>query len=71
MRGTGASPDLVPYALFQDSARTMAWGNLAGTNTVAGIGSGNAVTVSVHGRVLSAAFTPDTYLDTVTVTVVY
>ena len=69
--------DTVSYQLYQNAALTTVWGNTAGTNTVAGTGTGAAQTaVSVYGKVTLTApqlllVTPDNYVDTVTVNVVY
>jgi spore coat protein U-like protein len=72
-----ANADTVKYQLYQNSALTTVWGNTAGTNTLAGTGTGAVqAAVSVYGKVTSTAtellaVTPDNYVDTVTVSVVY
>lgn len=76
MAPTGGVPgnaDTVPYQLYRDSGRSSIWGNVTGTNTVAGTGSGHAQALTVYGRVLgvSANVRPDSYRDTVTVIVTY
>lgn len=72
MNGTGSNTDKVPYALYSNASRTTVWGNSQGTNTVAGTGTGAAQPpLSVYGIVPSAGFEPDSYVDTVTVNVVY
>lgn len=67
--------DTVPYQLYSDADRTVAWGNTATTtaqgNGVAGMGSGAQQTIPVYARAPSANFTPDSYADNVLVTVHY
>lgn len=76
MKGAASgNADLVPYALYQDSGLTTAWGNTTGTNTESGTGngmaSGKAISFTAYAQATSADFTPDTYSDTVTVNVNY
>jgi spore coat protein U-like protein len=67
-----ASNDTVSYQLFLDAGRTQIWGATAGTDTLAGIGTGASQTVTIHGRVpVQAAVATGNYSDTVTVTVNY
>lgn len=68
-----SSPDgtLVPYQLYQDPARSTVWGETAGTDTLAGTGSGIVQAIPVYGRVPSANFPAATYTDTVTATITY
>ena len=62
----------ITYGLYQDAARTQPWGDSAGTNTAAGIGSGLAQNLTVYGRVPAQTTpAPGTYSDTVVVTVTY
>ncbi len=82
MSGTGTNTDKVAYQLRQASGMTAAvWGN-GGTvsggvatagNGVTGKGTGitNALSFPVYATVASTDFTPDTYKDTVNVSVVY
>jgi len=60
------------YAMYQDAARTTNWGNSAGVDTVAGIGTGSAQTLNVYGRLpaLQSA-PPGAYADLITVTVTF
>ena len=71
----GTNGDKVPYTLYSNSGLTTAWGNTAGTNTVAGIGAGmastNAASFTAYAKATSADFAPDSYADTVTVNVNY
>ncbi|MEO8460551.1 MAG: spore coat protein U domain-containing protein [Dokdonella sp.] len=75
MSGTGSNTDQVPYQLYSNAGYSTVWGNTATTTTigngVAGAGSGLAQTISVYATAPSANFTPDSYADTVTVTVNY
>ena len=67
--GTGA----IPYALYSDAARTTAWGNTVGTNTVANVAAVLPATLTVYGRIPGNA-TPGVggaYSDLVTVTVTF
>ncbi|WP_160126083.1 spore coat U domain-containing protein [Serratia sp. Z4] len=61
----------ISYNLYQDVARTTAWGS--GANALTGTGTGAAVPLVVYGRVPAAGSTPaaDTYNDTVTMTVTW
>ena len=63
----------VGYQLHQTSPTGPVWGNVIGTNTVAGTGSGmgNARTHTVAATVPTTDVTPDTYSDVVTVTLTY
>lgn len=78
MSGTGGNASQVPYQLYSNAGLTAVWGNTA-TSTATGNGvagptsSAEAVSFNptVWARVQSADFQPDTYTDTVTVTVNY
>jgi len=62
----------ITYGLYQDSARSQPWGDTAGTNTVAGTGSGLTQSFTVYGRVPAQATPgPGSYTDTVVVTLSY
>ncbi len=62
----------VDYQMFQDSARTVNWGNTVGTDTKSATGTGVDETHVIYGRVPAQATPPaGTYTDTVTVTVTY
>jgi spore coat protein U-like protein len=62
----------VIYGLYQDSARTVAWGSTAGVNTASGTGTGLAQPLTVYGRVAPQT-TPKagSYSDTIIATVTY
>lgn len=68
----GASSDVVSYALYSDIARSTNWGNTNGSN-VTGVGLGVLPTThTVYGRIPTQTTPrPDTYTDTITVTVAY
>lgn len=70
---TGPAGSLpLDYSLFQDSARTVNWGNTVGTDTVAGTGNGSGQTLTVYGQVPAGQGNrPGTYNDTITVTLTY
>lgn len=63
----------IPYLLYTDAARTSAWGNTVGTNTVSGTATATPATLTVYGRVPSnAPLVPaGGYSDVVTVTVTF
>jgi spore coat protein U-like protein len=69
---TGPAGATLAYALYQDSAHTVNWGNTVGTDTVSGMGNGSAQTLTVYGQVPAGQFvTPGAYTDTITVTITY
>jgi spore coat protein U domain-containing protein, fimbrial subunit CupE1/2/3/6 len=66
----GATP--VNYSLYRDAARTLNWGQTPGTDTVAGTGNGTNQTITIYGQVpIQSSPAPNTYSDTVTVTVAF
>lgn len=76
MAPAGSSPDTVPYQLRSTAgASGTVWGNTATStsvgNGVAGTGNGQNQTLTVYATAPSANYAPDTYSDTVTVTVNY
>lgn len=80
-QGTGATTaarlmtqgaETVSYQLFRESARTLNWGDTAGTDTLGSVGTGTTQTFTVFGRVpAQPSPAPGTYNDEVTVTVTY
>ncbi len=70
-RAMSDGTNLVPYQLYQDAARTVVWGETAGTDTVAGTGTGAVQQIPVYGLVPSANFPAASYADTVTATIIY
>lgn len=79
--GTGAtvaarkmtlSGSTVTYSLYRDSGRTLVWGTTVGTDTVAGTGTGSAVSHTVYGRAPAQSTpAPGAYSDTIVVTLTY
>lgn len=63
--------DTLTYGLFQDPARTQAWGDTL-ANNVAGTGAGAAQIFTIYGRIFGGQ-TPSigTYSDNVVVTIAY
>ncbi len=70
-RMTDGASHYVGYQLYQDSARTLPWGDTIGTNTFAGTGTGSAQARTVYGLVASANANAGAYTDTIAVTVTY
>lgn len=70
MKSTGAA--LIGYQLYSDAARSVVWGDVVGTSTVASTGTGVSQSFPVYGKVL-AQTTPaaGTYSDTVNVVITY
>jgi spore coat protein U-like protein len=67
--GTGGQNALL-YQLFSDAARTINWGNSAGTNWVSGTGTGAAQTYTIYGRIPGRQNDPSgSYTDTITASV--
>lgn len=73
LSGTGANADHPPYQLHSVSNSGPVWGNTASSsgvgNGVAGTGNGTDQNYAVFIEVPSSDFKPDSYNDTVTVTV--
>jgi spore coat protein U-like protein len=62
----------ITYGLYQDSARSNAWGDTIGTNTESGTGTGSNQALTVYGRVgAQITSSPGSYSDAVVVTVTY
>lgn len=65
---TGPAGATLAYALYQDSAHTINWGNTVSTGT----GNGSAQTLTVYGEVPAGqSVTPGAYTDTITATITY
>ncbi len=71
-RMTGTPSGNLAYALFRDAGRTLNWGNVIGTDTVAGTGTGGIQANIVYGQI-AAGLTPvaGSYNDTVLITITY
>jgi spore coat protein U-like protein len=60
------------YGLYQDAARTRAWGNSSGSDTVAGVGNGSAQNLPVYGYIPAGqAVRAGSYSDVVAITLSY
>jgi spore coat protein U-like protein len=72
MRGGGSNPDTVPYQLRRNSGTGPVWGNTATVtstgNGVGGTGTGGNQDYTVFASVPGTNVRPDTYSDTVLVT---
>lgn len=67
-----AGSDTITYGLYSNSARSAPWGDLIGTNTVAGTGNASAQSLTIFGRVYSGQTPPvGAYSDVIAVTVTY
>jgi spore coat protein U-like protein len=70
MKGSGSAT--VQYKLYQDPSHTVNWGNTATVDTNDQTGNGASQSYTIYGRVPPQTTpAPDTYNDTVTVTVTY
>jgi spore coat protein U-like protein len=68
---TSGGGSTIDYSLYSDNYTTN-WGNTPSTDTVDAVGTGIGVTHRVYGRVPPQKTpAPDTYTDTITVTVTY
>lgn len=61
------------YHLYTDAARSIEWGTTAGTDEVAGTGTGLAQTITVYGTIGAGSYgsLAGSYSDTVTFTVTF
>ena len=63
---------ILKYGLYRNSQRTVPWGNVSGSTTAAGVGTGSAQSLTVYGTVPQAATpVPGIYTDTIVVTLTY
>lgn len=69
----GPSGNKLRYHLYPNAARSIEWGTTAGTDEVAGTGTGIAQTITVYGTVGAGSYgsAPGAYSDTVTITITY
>lgn len=74
-RAMKSGSDVLSYALFRDSSRTLNWGNTGGTDTVDGTSTlGTLInTIPVYGRIPAGQAVPAGagYADSVAITVTY
>lgn len=69
---TGPNAAKLGYKLFRDSARTLNWGNSAGSDTLSGSGNGTQQNLAVYGQIPAGQFVnPGSYADTITATITY
>lgn len=69
---TGPDAETIEYSVYQDSGRSILWGNTEDSDTAPGTGTGSPFTHTVYGRVPSQTTPPaGTYSDIITVTVTY
>lgn len=69
---TSADAGQLVYNLYQDSARSIVWGNTTGSNTVSGTYAAAQAPLPVYGRIAGGqVVTAGGYSDTITVTVTY
>ncbi|MFO0991269.1 MAG: spore coat U domain-containing protein [Hyphomicrobiales bacterium] len=67
-----AQTSFITYGIYRDTARTLGWGETIGVNTLAGTGTGNVQNYTAYGRVPAQTTpAPQTYSDTIVVTVTY
>ena len=72
MIGASGTPDSVDYSLYRDTNRTQNFGETVGTDTAPGTGDGTNKITTVYGRVpIQSSKKPDSYTDTVAITVTY
>lgn len=69
--GTSGNTDKLAYGLFTDAGHTTNFGNVVGQQ-VGKVGTGSADVTTVYGQLATNQFiTPDTYSDTINVSVTY
>lgn len=62
----------INYSLYTNSGRSTVWGNTVSTDTVSATGNGAAQSYTVYGRIPAQTTpAPNTYSDTITITVTY
>lgn len=70
-RMTDGNNNFLAYGLYRDAGRQNFWGDVVGTDTLAGIGSASTQTLPVYGRVPSTDAPTGSYSDTVIATITY
>jgi spore coat protein U-like protein len=69
LTGGGAT---INYSLYTNAGRSTVWGNTVTTDTVSATGNGAAQSYTVYGRIPPQTTpAPNTYSDTITITVTY
>lgn len=68
----GPSSSALNYAIAQDSGHTTNWGNVNGTDTVAGTGTGASQTLTMYGQIPAGQnVRAGSYSDKITATLTY
>ncbi|MCD9086405.1 spore coat U domain-containing protein [Stenotrophomonas sp. SY1] len=70
-RMADANNRYVAYGLYRDAGRQDFWGDVLGSNTLAGTGTATDQLIPVFGRVPSTDAAAGSYVDTVIATVTY
>ena len=70
-RMSDGTNNFVAYGLYRDAGRQNLWGEVIGTDTLAGTGTAGAQTIPVYGRVPSTDAPAGSYGDTVIATITY
>lgn len=71
MSGTGTNTETVKFNLYQDNSKTE-WGNIQGTNTKSGTGSGTIQNYTIYGEVpVQNTPRPDSYKTTITASIYF
>lgn len=69
---TAGNLDGLLYNIYKDSGRTIVFGDGTSGQTITGLGTGVAETTTIYGSVdLNQYIRPDTYSDSLTVTLTY
>ncbi|WP_348264700.1 spore coat U domain-containing protein [Telmatobacter sp. DSM 110680] len=69
---TGPAASLLSYKLFSNSGYSTNWGNTVGTDTLLGVGTGVAQSLTVYGQIPAGQWVrPGSYSDTITATLTY
>jgi spore coat protein U-like protein len=63
--------NFIAYGLYRDAGRQDFWGEVVGTDTLAGTGTASAQSIPVYGRVPSTDAPAGSYSDTVVATITY
>jgi spore coat protein U-like protein len=68
----GSGSATVQYKLYTDTNHTINWGNTVGSDTSSQIGNGASQSYTIYGRIPAQTTpAPDSYSDTVRVTITY
>jgi spore coat protein U-like protein len=72
MRKMTSGISTINYGNYQNSTRSVPWGNATGTDTISNVGNGTTQNYTAHGRVqIQSTPPPGTYTDTIIVTMTY